>query len=676
MENLYFNRELSFLEFNERVLQEANDKNSPTFERLKFISIFSSNLDEFYMVRVGSLMQRLPLGKAAKDTKTEFTPKKQLALISESVHNLYPCFEKSYFDIMSELKETSVFIESINSLNQKQLKSVKNYFKKEILPLLSPQIIDSKHPFGHLENKKNYIGVNLKSKKNELYGIIPVPTTQRLFNIPETNSYLLLEDIILNYSDIIFSVYKIKSKLIFRVTRSADLDINESLESDELDYKEFMTKLIKDRPKLSPVRLEYSYCNDNNLISFLSLKLNLPKSALFCLRTPLDFSFVSELSNQISAFNKENLFFKPYTPKNPLSGYNNLINLILSKDVLISCPYESMRPIIELLNEASRDIRVISIKITLYRVSGQSKIISSLCNAAESGKNVTVMIELSARFDEENNIGWSSLLEDAGCHVLYGIENYKVHSKLMLITLKDNNQFRYITHISTGNYNEVTSRFYTDLSLLTSNSDFGEDAVSFFQSLTISSLSGTYKQILVSPNTLKSKIIELIRKEAKKSLQGIKSGIVLKLNSLTDKDIINELIFASQSGVKIKLIIRGICCLRPNIPSYTENIEVRSIVGRFLEHSRIYCFGSFDNMDEIKIYISSADMMTRNTERRVEVAAPILNSGIKAKITNMLQIMLKDNVKARILLSDGSYIFSTPKGNEEIINSQQYFCEH
>lgn len=677
MENLYFNRELSFLKFNERVLEEANDNTNPIFERLKFVSIFSSNLDEFYMVRVGALTERLPLGKVASDAKTGFTPKKQLALISSAVHSLYPLYQKSYFAIMDELRNKGVYLDSIKNLNQKELKSLKAYFKANILPLLSPQIIDSKHPFGHLENKICYIGVSLKSKKDYLFGIIPIPKiASRLYNIPNTQRYLLLEDIVLKYADIIFSIYKIRSKTIFRVTRSADLEINESLESEELDYKSFMETLIKGRPKLAPVRLEHSLCNDDKLISFFAIKLNLTKSSVFLLESPLDLSFVSELASRVPTALKEAIFFRSYQPKIALTPKKNLIDNVLAEDLLISCPYESMRPIIDLLNQASTDSRVIAIKITLYRVSGQSQIISSLCNAAENGKNVTVMIELSARFDEKNNIEWASLLEQSGCHVLYGIENFKVHSKLMLITLKNNGEFRYITHISTGNYNEVTSRFYTDLSLLTSNSDFGEDAISFFQNLTISSLSGIYKYLLVSPNTLKPKIIELIRKEARKALQGVNGQIILKLNSLTDKDIINELIFASQSGVQIKLIIRGICCLRPNLPSYTENIEVRSIVGRFLEHSRIYCFGSFENMEEIKLYISSADMMTRNTERRVEVAAPILDDKIKLRICSMLKIMLKDNVKARILNSDGSYRKQCLSENQEKINSQNYFCEH
>jgi polyphosphate kinase len=670
MESLYFNRELSWLRFNERVLGEAFDPQTPLFERLRFVSIFTSNLDEFYMVRVGSLYDQTLIGSKTVDNKSGMTAAEQINAVNEVVHELYPQRDKAYAEAMKSFYGTAPYHTQIKTLDGGFRRIIKDFFEREVLPLLSPQIIDAKHPFPHLENKKTYISVRLKSKSGDLFGLIPLPGgVDRIYTIPGKNSFLLIEDILLKYADLVFSIYKVESKAVFRVTRNADFEVSEGLLDEDTDYRSYMSDILKKRSRLSPVRFETNDAGDFAMTDFFLSKLGLDKSQCFESASPLDMSFVSKLEDQFEPQALKKLIYPTARPQWPGSlSHGKIIPQVLSQDVLLLYPYESMRPFIDLVREASEDKNVVSIKITLYRVGAQSQIVQILCAAAENGKDVTVLIELRARFDEQNNINWANLMEEAGCHIIYGVGDYKVHSKIMLITRKADRRLQYITHIGTGNYNESTARIYTDLNIITSDMSIGEDAVEFFHNLTISNIEGDYHRLLVSPTGLKSGIIALIRREAQKAQEGHHARIIAKMNSLTDKDVIDEFIEASRSGVKISLIIRGICCLRPGVAGSTENIEVRSIVGRYLEHARVYCFGEGEDM---KLYISSADMMTRNTTRRVEIAAPVLDRKIAADIHSMLETMLMDNVKARIIDSDG--VYKTIVGNNEPLDSQMYF---
>lgn len=670
MESLYFNRELSFLKFNERVLGEAFDPGTPLFERLRFISIFVSNLDEFYMVRVGSLHDQTLLGHETVDNKTGMTASQQISAVNDAVRALYPERDKAYVDSMNSLFGTAAYHTRFKNLDGTLRHFVKDFFTREIMPLLSPQIIDAKHPFPHLINKMVYIAVRLKSKNSNHFGVIPMPAgLDRVFPLPGENGFLLLEDILYRYADSVFGVYKVESKTVLRVTRNADLEISAGLLDEDIDYRRYMGEIIKKRARLSPVRLETADGADASTVDFFRTKLGLSKSQCFSCSSPLDLSFVSKLEPLLSPRLREKLIYTPARPQWPAClTHDKILPQILDHDVLLSYPYESMKPLVELLHEAAEDKTVLSIKITLYRVGSQSQIVQNLCAAAENGKDVTVLIELRARFDEQNNINLSNLMEEAGCRVIYGVGEFKVHSKILLITRKVDRKFQYITHIGTGNYNENTAKLYADFNLITADSSIGEDAADFFQNLTIGNVQGKYRRLLVSPYGLKSGIIELIRREAEKAREGRSARIIAKMNSLTDKDVIDELIDASRAGVKISLIIRSICCLRPGIPGSTDNIEVRSIVGRFLEHSRVYCFGEGDDK---KVYLSSADMMTRNTTRRVEIAVPVLDRRIAAEIYTMLETMLRDNLKARIIGESGDY--NTINGGSVKLDSQMTF---
>ncbi len=669
-ESLYFNRELSWLKFNERVLGEALAPETPAFEKLRFVSIFTSNLDEFYMVRVGSLHDQTLLREMGVDNKTGMTAREQIDAVNRAVRALYPMRDGAYHMVMEQLSGAPVYQSPIKELDGGYRRLIKSYFEHQVLPLLSPQIIDAKHPFPHLENKMTYVGVRLKSKNGDLFGIVPMPSAaDRLYAVPGARCVVLLEDILLKYADEVFGIYKVESKALFRVTRSADLEASEGLLDEDTDYRSAMSEILKKRSRLSPVRLEASDLSDTTLTAFLLANLGLGADECFLCGAPMDLSFVGKLEELLSQPQREKLLYPPARPQWPENlAHGKIIPQILEKDVLLAYPYESMRPYSDLLREAAEDRQVVSIKITLYRVGQQSQIVQSLCAAAENGKDVTVLIELRARFDEQINIYWSRLLEDAGCRVIYGVGDYKVHSKITLITRKADRRIQYITHIGTGNYNEGTARLYADLNLLTADPSIGEDAVEFFQNMTISNVEGTYRRLLVSPAGLKDGIIGLIRREAEKAREGHAARIVAKMNSLTDKEVIDELSEASRAGVKIDLIIRGICCLRPGLPGLTENITVRSIVGRFLEHARIYCFGEGE---ERRLYISSADMMTRNTTRRVEIAAPIFDRGIAQEIFSMLDAMLRDNVKARIIGPDG--VYRPVESGGERFDSQMYF---
>jgi len=670
MNDLYFNRELSWLKFNERVLEESFDTKNPLFERLKFLSIHSSNFDEFYMVRVGHLFDNISYNY--RENKTNMSAKEQIDSINNEVRKLSHLRDKSYFEIMEGFAKNSITYIAFESLKKVEKLAVKEYFKHQVFPLLSPQIIDTRHPFPNLENKTLYIASCLKGKNKTFFGVIPLPhNIDRIFVLPGKKKFLLLEDIILTYANVIFGVYKVQSKAIIRVTRNEAMDIDDDLFEENIDYVKYMSAIIKKRGKLSPVRFEIGDYKSNEIINFFLSNLNLKKSNSFHLSSPLDLSFVCKLEDYLDLENKNRLIFNPLKPQWPKGlEYESIISQILRKDILLCFPFDSMNPFVELIREASRDIYVISIKITLYRIGMQSLIAQYLCDAAENGKEVIVAIELQARFDEQNNIYWSKIMEQAGCKIIYGVKEYKVHSKIVLITRQINLDIKHITHIGTGNYNEKTARMYTDIGLLTANDEIANDAVRFFQNIAIGNIEGVYKHLLVAPIGLKSGIIQLIHKEIEKKKAGKPARIIAKMNGLTDKEVIDSLIEASKAGIKISLIVRGICCLKPGVAMYTDNIEVRSIVGRFLEHSRIYCFGEGE---DTKIYISSADMMTRNTTHRVEIATPILDEKIADRLTDMLRIMLQDNVKSRLLKPDGTYIYF--ENDQQKIDSQMYFYE-
>lgn len=667
------NRELSWLKFNERVLEEAQDETVPLYERLKFVSIFTSNLDEFFMVRVGSITDLTLLKKTHIDNKTGMTAEEQLQAIYKNVAPLYKMRDKIYNQIMEQMKQHDIYSLTIKDLEGKEKKFVENYFDSYIMPVLSPQIVDSRHPFPHLVNKTLNICVLFK-KEQELFGIIPVPQSLPSFVMMPGSStrYILTERIILEYANKVFNMPDIQSKTIMSVTRNADIDFYDEVFDDDNDFRKVMKKVIKKRARLAPIRLEVQSDTDSKMISYLCTNLNLKKEQVFKSKAPLLMKHIFSLEDKFPLSVKKSLSYKPFEPQISANVDLNksMMEQLRQKDVLLHYPYESMKPFLNLLKEASTDPDVVSIKITIYRLAKKSKLVEYLSSAAENGKEVTVLMELRARFDEQNNIDWSEILEEAGCTVIYGFEGYKVHSKICLITRMSKGNVEYFTQIGTGNYNENTSKLYTDLSLMTSNYDIGLDAAEFFKNMSISNLQGSYEHLLVAPVGIKPGIKALIDKEIQKAKEGKPNHIMMKMNSFTDRDILTKLAEASSAGVKIDLIIRGICCILPDINSKTSNITVRSIVGRYLEHSRVYCFGEGDDM---VMYIASADMMTRNTEKRVEIACPIVDNDIKKQIYDILTIMFKDNTKARILQKDGNFI--KQKTEDKPINAQQYFMD-
>ncbi len=675
MQSCYENRELSWLKFNERVLEEACNKNVPLCERLSFAAIFCSNLDEFYMVRVGSLFDRMLVSKKeAFENKTGLSYEKQLSAIFKRTLELYPVRDAAYENIMSELSHSYNVIQvNFRQLTKSEENFLQGYFIKEIMPLISPQVIDKRHPFPFLKNKEIYAVAALESKSSMKIGIIPASGAfARVIYLPTENCirFMLVEELILHYLPLVFENYKISSKSLMRITRNADIEMEEALYDQEVDLRDVMSELLVKRKKLSPVRAEFSRKFAEEPTNYLCEKLGISQSQIFRLKSPLDLSFLFKLRAKLET-QYQNLFFERAVPQlsSSINPNEKMMKQIAKKDILLSYPFESIKPFLKLLYEASVDPDVVSMKITLYRVANESKVIEALVNAAENGKEVLVLVELRARFDEENNIDCSKRLEQAGCNVIYGPEGYKVHSKLCLITKKTGEKLEYYTQIGTGNYNEKTSALYTDLSLMTANKQIAEEALAVFNAVSLGNFIENTNYLLVAPLCLQNKILALIDIEIRKSQSGEEGYIGLKLNSLTDKVIIDKLIYASQMGVKIQLVIRGICCLVAGVQGYTENISVRSIVGRYLEHSRIYIFGRGEG---VKVYISSADFMTRNTLRRIEVAAPILDSEIRSRILQMFNVLLCDNVKARIMKNDGNYktteIFTGDK-----LSSQDYF---
>ncbi len=676
MTSCYDNRELSWLKFNVRVLEEARDSSVPLCERLLFSQIFQSNLDEFFMIRVGSLTDRVLVDDNKEDNKTGMTPKEQLEAIYKRVKELVPIKDETYFDTVKELEKIGVEHVKISSLTPEEEGYLRAYFNSEIRPLISPQVVDKRHPFPFLKNKEIYAVTHLESKNSVKLGIIPAGGSfPRIILLPDKSRlrFLLAEDVILHYCGSVFENYRLLDKALIRITRNADINMEEGLYDHEVDLRQVMEELLKKRKKLAPVRLEISGKLGKEAVEYLCRQLELSNEQISECTAPLDMGFIFSLRNRIEKAHPE-MFFEPVSPRLPATISPNIpmIQQILRRDIMLSYPYESIRPFIRLLNEAGNDPDVISIKITLYRVASNSKIVEALINAAENGKEVFVLVELRARFDEENNIEWSKRLERAGCKVMYGPENLKVHSKLMLITRKNGNELQHITQIGTGNYNEKTSELYTDLSLMTADPEIGEEAGTVFNALSIGNLVENTSHLLVAPLSLQNKIIDFIDGEIASARSGGEGYIGLKLNSLTDKVLIDKLIEASCAGVKIEMVIRGISCLVAGVQGLTENITVRSIVGRYLEHSRIYIFGKGDRQ---RIYISSADFMTRNTIRRVEVAAPVRSPELRKRVLHIFDIMMRDNVKARIQLPDGTYKRISPTEGEEALMAQQYFID-
>ena len=671
-ETIYMNRELSWLKFNERVLEEAENPKVPLCERLTFASIYQSNLDEFFMVRVGSLIDQMLVAKDSRDNKTHMTPKEQIQAILPQVEILNRRKDEVYGKLMEKIEEYGVRLVDFSKITEEENKFLEAYFDMEISGLISPTIVGKRQPFPFLKNKEIYAVVVLTTKSGkERLGIIPCGSGvfERLIRLPGGNTYMLSEELILHYIPKVFKGYQVKEKSLLRVTRNADIDAD-ALYDEDLDYREFMADLIKKRKKLAPVRIELSRKLSEGSVKLICEHLTTKSQYVFRSQAPLDLSFVFQIEDALRKIPE--LFYERRTPrKSPaFTGDRPILDQIKEKDKLLSYPYESINPFLNMLHEAANDKDVVSIKMTLYRVAKQSKVVEALIEAAENGKEVLVLVELKARFDEENNIGWSRLLEDAGCRVIYGLDGYKVHSKLCLITKKTDEQVEYYTQIGTGNYNEKTSRLYTDLSLMTYNVDIGLEAANVFQALAMGETIKHVDHLLVAPKCLQNKILDMIDEEIVHARAGEPSYIGLKMNSLTDKKIMEKLVEASCAGVRIDMVIRGICCLIPQVPGKTENIHVRSIVGRFLEHSRIYIFGSEGRE---KIYIASADFMTRNTLRRVEVAAPVYDEEIKARLLEMFRIMLKDNQQAR--QENGEGIYRILPTDEEPLNAQEYFYE-
>lgn len=671
-ETIYMNRELSWLKFNERVLEEAENPKVPLCERLTFASIYQSNLDEFFMVRVGSLIDQMLVAKDSRDNKTHMTPKEQIQAILPQVEILNRRKDEVYGKLMEKIEEYGVRLVDFSKITEEENKFQEAYFDMEISGLISPTIVGKRQPFPFLKNKEIYAVVVLTTKSGkERLGIIPCGSGvfERLIHLPGGNTYMLSEELILHYIPKVFKGYQVKEKSLLRVTRNADIDAD-ALYDEDLDYREFMADLIKKRKKLAPVRIELSRKLSEGSVKLICEHLTTKSQYVFRSQAPLDLSFVFQIEDALRKIPE--LFYERRTPrKSPaFTGDRPILDQIKEKDKLLSYPYESINPFLNMLHEAANDKDVVSIKMTLYRVAKQSKVVEALIEAAENGKEVLVLVELKARFDEENNIGWSRLLEDAGCRVIYGLDGYKVHSKLCLITKKTDEQVEYYTQIGTGNYNEKTSRLYTDLSLMTYNVDIGLEAANVFQALAMGETIKHVDHLLVAPKCLQNKILDMIDEEIVHARAGEPAYIGLKMNSLTDKKIMEKLVEASCAGVRIDMVIRGICCLIPQVPGKTENIHVRSIVGRFLEHSRIYIFGSEGRE---KIYIASADFMTRNTLRRVEVAAPVYDEEIKARLLEMFRIMLKDNQQAR--QENGEGIYRILPTDEEPLNAQEYFYE-
>ena len=661
------NRELSWLRFNERVLQEAADETVPLLERLKFISIFTSNLDEFFMIRVGSLYDLAAMKKDAADGKTGMTAQQQLDAIYDETRRLTRLKDETYLKLESLLREKGICDLAIEELSKEDAKFVKQYFKAEIEPILSPQIVDGHHPFPHLANKMMHIGAALQDKNGSVFGVIPLPASlPDILLLPgEGARYVRVSQIVLSQTEKLFAPYQVLEKAALCVTRNADITPNdEAFEVDE-DFRQTMRKLLKERRRLAAVRLELGNEISRKFRQYFCQKLHIEEKQCYVTSSPIKMGYAFSLADKLSESHRAPLLYEPFAPQpsSMLIPGESVIKQVLKRDILLSYPFESMEPFLQMVREAAFDPAVQSIKISIYRMASRAKLVEYLCAAAENGKDVTTLIELRARFDEQNNIDWSQRLEEAGCNILYGFDSYKVHSKVCLITRKDRSGVQYITQIGTGNYNEKTAKQYTDLSYITSRKEIGQDAAEFFKNMAIRNLEGEYYHLLVAPHAMKDRLLKLIDREIEK---GDKGRIFLKVNSVTELELIDRLRDASCAGVRVEMIVRGICCLLPRVETETDNVKITSIVGRYLEHSRIYLFG--EGADEV-MYISSADFMTRNMDRRVEVGCPIVDPAIRARIHRLIDVQRADNTKARLMRSDGTY--QPVVNRREPVDSQQ-----
>lgn len=665
------NRELSWLRFNQRVLEEARDESVPLMERMKFVAIFTSNLDEFFMIRVGSLYDMAAVDNKKVDSRSGMTPMQQLDAIYRAVAPLYKERDKTYAEIKKQLQPYGVCGLDFKELEQQEKKFVKKYFKEQVLPVLSPQIVDSNHPFPHLLNKEIYVVANLRMGNDQMLGIVPVPQyiSDILYLPGHDIRYIRMEKVIMEYLELVFDKYQVSDKNYICVTRNADVSPDDEAFADHEDFRRVMKETLHKRRRMAVVRLETAHTLGKEMEKYFCDRFKITPACIFRTKMPMKLGFIFAIADKIPESMKRALIDPPFSPQP--SGFladGNVMEQVKRKDVLLSYPYESMDPFLQLIREAAADPDVMTIKITIYRLAKKARLVEYLCAAAENGKEVTVLIELRARFDEQNNIDWSERMEEAGCRVIYGFEGYKVHSKICLITYRNKNEIRYITQVGTGNYNEKTAKMYTDYSLITSDQEIGEDAAVFFKNMSIGNLDGVYHHLIVSPRGLKKKVLELMDAEIARGREG---RIVMKMNSVTDMDFIRKTAEASQAGVKVDLIVRGICCILPGIPGKTENLRVTSIVGRYLEHPRVFVFGSGA---DAKVYIGSADMMTRNTENRVEVACPIYDERIRKRLIHDLNVMLADNVKAREMSSDGTY--RKKKQDGPAVNAQETFMRN
>lgn len=672
-ESIFINRELSWLDFNRRVLVLGKDKNVPLAEQLKFLSIYGSNLDEFFMVRVGSLQERANLMRGKKEkreNKTNMTAEEQLAAIMPKTAQLQEDCDKYYAKALENLAACGYRKVDFDKLAKEDEHFWKKYFQSELFPILSPQIVDSRHPFPFLRNKEIYLGVLLHEKHSaeNTLGIVPISSQmERMHLVRKDNETLfaLTEELVLHYAALIFGKENVQEKCLFRVTRNADIDVKEGMMDHDIDYREIMADLLKRRRKLAAVRLQVIPAAPQ-VTQLLCSRLELTHKRVFVQKSPLDLSFFFKLTSRMESDGHPELFYSSARPMLPPQDYD-LTAEVEKHDVLLSYPYQSIRPFIAMLKKAAQDPDVISIKMTLYRMARESQIVQALVEAAENGKEVVALVELRARFDEQNNIDWSKHLEEAGCTVIYGFDDYKVHSKLTLITKKSAHGYSYITQIGTGNYNEKTSELYTDYSFITADLGIGEEASNVFQNLAVQKLTEESEKMLVAPLRFKSVLLDEMDRVINAARLGRPASMILKNNSISDRDIILKLEEASCAGVRIDMIVRGICCVRAGVPGKTENLHIRSLVGRYLEHGRIYSF--FDGVNT-RTYIASGDFLTRNTECRVEVGVRVEDPVLKEKLDSILRLQLSDNVNAREMQPDGSYQKVKPAPGEPLVNSQ------
>ncbi len=665
----YINREYSWLLFNKRVLEQAADKSVPLFERCKFFSIFCSNLDEFYMVRVGSLFNQDSVSPKTRENKTKLTAAEQLGGIFAETKKLTALAGKIFSELKKDLKENGIRQER-GKLSDKQKAELKKYFTSSVLPFLSPMVLDAKHPLMRFENAHVYLVMRLERGERKMLGVMPLPAKVKPFYVfaGKKKAFITLEDMVKELGHLAFSGYKCLSRALVRVTRNADFETDEADCDSEYDYDfaKYLKEKIEMRSSFGAVRLETDGIEDYEM-DFLTENLDIKSKQCFTLSYPLDCKYLTKIDSILPEQEAEKFKYSPFRPKGTKENDGSLIARVMRKDMFLSYPYDSFGTLVRLLEECSESKEVASIKITIYRLDNHSRIVEALKRASENGIEVTVVIELCARFDEENNLYYAHVLKEAGCTIFYGVGNYKVHSKIISIVLNRDGEAKYITHLGTGNYNENTSKLYTDLNVITADDAIGRDGAAFFRNLAIGNIEQDYEKLLIAPHSLKSGLMKYVERETEKAERGESAAIFAKMNSLTDLDMINKFVKASCAGVKINLVVRGICCLLPGLKGKTENIRVRSIVGRFLEHSRIYCFGA--NGEDV--FISSADLMTRNTDKRVEIATPILSQEIKQEIFDKVKLMLADNVKARELTSEGAYVPAMRADGEKKVNSQE-----